>query len=382
MIRVVEAEGGTMSRILIATAIVLWVASGATVAAEPQSSDTCGECHRDIYRMWRGSAHAEATDDPFFFQSYKEVLAEGPARLGKVCLDCHAPLAVAAGDLDLARSVSREGVNCEFCHGLVAVEMTDEGPRHKLDIGKVKRGTIAAADSPAHGVAFSELHRDSRLCAPCHEYVNDDGVAILTTYSEWEQSTAAEEGKTCQTCHMAITEGEVVDPKTVRDSDAQVNLHEMPGGHSIHQLLDALAIKVRPRRSADSLTVAVDVTNRGAGHSVPTGMPGRRIVMTVEVRGGGRLSFEESRVYGKSFKNARDVTIDRVGDYFRPGVLLKADTRIAADESRRETFTFPVPDSEAVYLTVSLVYEHAPLGEGGEMERLTFFKDRKLLRRS
>jgi nitrate/TMAO reductase-like tetraheme cytochrome c subunit len=374
--------GETMTRILIATAVLLAVSTGAGMAAEPQSSDTCGECHRDIFRMWRASAHAEATDDPFFFQSYKDVVRDGPARLGKVCLDCHAPLAVATGDLALSKSVSREGVNCEFCHGLVAVDMTEKGPRHRLDIGSVKRGTIAAADSPAHGVAFSELHRDSRLCAPCHEYVNEDGVSILTTYSEWKESSAAEQGQTCQSCHMAITEGEVVDPKLVRDSDAQVNLHEMPGGHSIHQLLDALAIKVRPKRSGDSLTVAVEVTNRGAGHAVPTGMPGRRIVLSVEVRGGGRLSFEESRVYGKSFKNEREVTIDRVGEYFRPGVLLEADTRIAADESRRETFNFPVPAAESVYLTVSMVYEHAPLGEGEEMERLTFFKDRKLIRRS
>lgn len=260
--------------------------------------------------------------------------------------------------------------------------MTDRGPRHKLDVGKIKRGTIAEADSPAHGVAYSELHKDSLLCAPCHEYVSEDGVSILSTYSEWQSSSSAENGVTCQNCHMEITEAQVVDPKVVRKSEAEVNLHEMPGGHSVQQLLKALDIKVRTDRKGDQLDVEIRVTNDGAGHAVPTGMPGRRIVLSVGVNAGRGITHEDRRVYGKSFKDAKGKSIQHVGDYFGTGVLLEADTRIAPDEVRREGFQFEVPADASAYLTVRLIYEHAPLGDDAEMERVTFFTDRKLVRRS
>jgi len=354
---------------------------GATVAADVSSSDTCGGCHRDIYRMWRGSAHAEATEDPFFYQSYREVLEKVPSR-AKVCLECHAPMAAVKKDPSLTYGLSREGVSCDFCHSLVAVDMTDKGPRHRLDIGRVKRGTIAQADSPAHEVAYSELHKSAKLCAPCHEYVSEDGVSVLTTFSEYQASNAAKEGKTCQTCHMAVTAAQVVDPKVVRESSATVNLHEMPGGHSVQQLLKALDIKVKPVRSAEAIDVEVAVANTGAGHAVPTGMPGRRILLVVQINAGAGGTFEDSRVYGKSFKDSKGRTIEHVADYFGPNVLLESDTRIAADEVRRETFRFPVAANVPAYVTVKLHYEHAPSGDEGEKEWLTFFTDRKLLKRT
>ena len=369
-----------MIRKRLTLAIILAALVVPSVAAELASSDTCGACHRDIYRMWRKSAHADATEDPFFVETLAEVRGKDSGRREKICLQCHSPAAIVSGDLQLKLGASREGVPCDFCHSLVDVEMTDRGPRHKLDVGKIKRGTIAEADSPAHGVAYSELHESSLLCAPCHEYVSEDGVSILGTYSEWLSSRAAENGTTCQNCHMEITEAQVVDPKVVRKSEAKVNLHEMPGGHSVQQLLKALDIKVRTERAGDNLDVEITVSNDGAGHAVPTGMPGRRIILSVGVNAGHGVTHEEQRVYGKSFKDAKGTRIDHVGDYFGTGVLLEADTRIAPDEVRRETFQFEVPADASAYLTVRLLYEHAPLGDDEEMERVTFFTDRKLVR--
>ena len=370
-----------MTQKLVTIAIVLAGLAGFAEAADFETSDTCGKCHRDIYRMWRQSAHAEATEDPFFYQTLEDVRGMDRGRREKICLECHAPMAIVSGDLELKLSSSREGVPCEFCHSLVEVEMTERGPRHKLDIGKIKRGTIAEADSPAHGVAFSALHRDSLLCAPCHEYVSEDGVSILTTYSEWQSSRAAENGMTCQGCHMEVTEAQVVDPKVVRKSDAKVNLHEMPGGHSVQQLLKALDIKVRTERKGGVLDVRVTVSNDGAGHAVPTGMPGRRIILSVDVNAGRGVTHEEQRVYGKSFKDGKGKRIDHVGDYFGTGVLLESDTRIGPDEIREEEFSFEVPEDASAYLTVRLHYEHAPRGEDQEKERVTFFTDRKLIKR-
>jgi len=361
-------------------AVLVPAAMAAALAGEPATSDTCGRCHRDIYRMWRDSIHAEAAEDPFFFETYRATLDRGQIKQAKICLSCHAPFAAASGDMALSKSLNREGVNCEFCHSLTAVEITDRGPKHRLDVGSVKRGTIAEADSPAHGVAYSELHKSAKVCAPCHEYVSENGVAILTTYSEWTASGAAKAGKTCQTCHMAQTTAEVVDPKVARQSAARVNLHEMPGGHSIHQLLDALDVKVRSTRAADAIDVEVAITNTGAGHAVPTGMPGRRILLVVQVDAGAGTT-EERRSYGKSFRSASGGKLTHVSDYFGADVELASDSRIAADEVRRETFRFPMTSSAPAYVTVKMHYEHAPSGDQGEKEWLTFFVDRKLVKR-
>lgn len=369
-----------MIRNLLIASVALFCAASA--ANQAPTSDTCGSCHRDIYRMWRDSAHAEAGENPFFTEVLDEIRQTRKPELVRSCLECHAPMAILGDDPDMQRSASREGVSCEYCHSLVEVELTGRGAVPRLDVGRVKRGTIAEADSPAHEVAFSELHRTARVCAPCHEFVSPDGLAILTTYSEWAASRAAQRGETCQGCHMALTEGRVVDPRVERDSSARVNLHEMPGGHSLQQLLKALDVKFSPERTADGLNVAVRLVNEGAGHAVPTGMPGRRIVMVVEVSTSGGKAFREERVYAKTFSDAEGRRIDHVADYFAGGTRLDSDTRIRADETRTEVFGFPVPATDNASITVKLHYEHAPRGLDSERVWVTFYSERRFLRRS
>ena len=201
--------------LILAVVLVATLLAPTVLADEIQSSDWCGSCHRDIYRMWRDSAHAEATEDPFFFESYQSLEGKDSA-LQRICLTCHAPLAVARDDLKLNLNASREGVSCDFCHSLADVTVTDRGIKHRLDLGTTKRGTIAEADSPAHGVEYSELHKRSVICAPCHEYVSEGGIPILSTFSEWRESSAAQDGVTCQSCHMAQTQARVVDPRVDR----------------------------------------------------------------------------------------------------------------------------------------------------------------------
>ena len=88
------------------------------------------------------------------------------------------------------------------------------------------------AMAPAHKTRYSEVHISSRACAPCHEYRNSLGFAVLTTYMEWQKSRYGKEGRTCQSCHMYSVAGQVVDPKVLKSAEAKVNLHQMPGSHS------------------------------------------------------------------------------------------------------------------------------------------------------
>ena len=365
--------------------LLMWVIPGLAVslavAGTPESADRCGSCHRDIYRMWRNSAHAQALEDPFFLDPFNRIQARHGTQATRGCLRCHAPLAGLIDDPGLLRAITREGVNCEFCHGLVAVEIVDGSPRHRVDIGEVKRGTIRGAESNGHDVAYSRLHRQSLVCAPCHEYTTASGTAVMTTYSEWEASQAAERGQTCQSCHMSLVESNVVDPRIKRDSAAQVNLHEMPGGHSLEQLHKALKVRLKPARTEQGLEVRARITNHGAGHAVPTGMPGRRIVLRLEVRTNDGQAFDEQRTYEKRFVDEQGARVDHVADlFFADGLRLSSDTRIAADELRDERFVFPVPASASAWISLRLEYEHAPWGDDEPSVSTVFVYERRFVR--
>jgi hypothetical protein len=179
---------------------------------------------------------------------------------------------------------------------------------------------------------------------------------------------------------MSLTVGDVVDPRIKSVPQATINIHKMPGGHSLAQLHKALGIGVFPTRRGDDLEVQVKLHNKGAGHSVPTGMPGRRIVLRIAVSGQGGKKLVEERVYGRVMTDAAGEPISRVVDYFAKGVRAGSDNRLSADESRTETFHFTVPSESNVHIDTQLHYEHA-LGDG-DRTWITFFSERRFIKSS
>lgn len=374
---------GTMfRRILVITVLAAPAAALCAVPAiqkdQITTSDTCGSCHVDIFRMWKKSVHAQSMEDPIFVQAYRETEAREGASVARICLGCHAPMTLVNGDWALREKVTWEGVTCDVCHSLVSVELKGGNAKQTFAVGRVKRGPIKDAESTAHEVAYSELHTTSLACAGCHEYANPEGTPILTTFSEWTASPAAKKGTTCQGCHMATTRANVVDPRVKRVAGA-VNLHEMPGGHSLDQLHQSMGVSIRPRFLADALEVELRLNNKGAGHSVPTGMPGRKVILTVAVRSSDGKAFEEKRIYAKTFNDAHGNLIARDSGFFAPGVRVKSDTRFEAGEVRVESFHFPVDVAKTAYLTVKLQYEHAPTGGAENRTQFTFFSEERTL---
>lgn len=347
-------------------------ATAAFAPGEVTRSDVCGGCHRDIHRMWRASAHASSLDSGVFLEAYQEAESSlGPA-MSRQCLSCHAPAIAVNQDIKLALKTTWEGVSCDVCHSLVSVDLTATPPRLALQVGPVKRGPIRDAASGAHDVAYSELHTTALVCAGCHEYTNLEGTPIITTYSEWKESAAAKDGRSCQSCHMEHTRADVVDPKVKRVASAGVNLHEMPGGHSLSQLHKALGLSIQTRRNGDALEIEVGLTNKGAGHAVPTGMPGRRVILAVGVQTTNGKSFEERRVYAKAMGGADGKPVPRDSANFAKGVRVQSDTRIRAGEKRNESFRFMVPAAATAFITVKLHYEHRPLGGEDGRTWITF----------
>ena len=177
---------------------------------EPLSSaEVCGHCHRAIHEAWKSSSHAQAMESPLFQDALEMATADFGSSGRKTCLGCHSPLIAQTNDAALQKKISWEGITCEYCHSMRDVNTTGPNPVAVLTLAIVKSGPMRETSGSPHGTVFSAVHTSSLVCAPCHEYKNAGGFPVLTTYSEWQASSYAREGKPCQSCHMARVAGDV-----------------------------------------------------------------------------------------------------------------------------------------------------------------------------
>jgi len=341
------------------------------------SAERCGSCHKDIYTAWKTSLHARAYQDEIFRASYEEV-AESNKDAAAACLSCHAPTARFANDLQASRAVTREGVTCDFCHSLSETHLSRPDP-FEVHIGRVKFGPVRDAASDAHGVQFSAFHTTSRHCAGCHQFTNSNGLEILSTFKEWEAYRDKGGTKTCQECHMPIVAANIVDPKVKRVEGAFVNLHEMPGGHSLHQLNKSLRMRILGLdRTSKGLRAQVRVHNVGAGHSVPTGIPTRMVILTVTVQVGDQ-KFEDKRTYERVVVDEAGNALRRDSEVFVKGKTALTDTRLAPMEERVEEFFLPVPANGNAQVVATLTYLYSPHDRKETETRIDFWKEKREL---
>jgi hypothetical protein len=347
---------------VVTTAPLYGGAEGELQTGTFNASELCGECHEEIHAMWKRSMHSAAFSDPIFQASFMRAYWETRGEAQQVCLRCHAPVAALTDDLTLSNPVSSEGITCDFCHSVVAVNLERNDQPFEIANDGVKRGPLADAESPVHGVAKSKLHESAELCAGCHEWNNKAGVPILTTYSEWKASPQAAEGKTCQHCHMPLTPGETVRSGLTDLPRESINLHNISGMHSVEQVRKAATARIVAirKRNSNTAVVEVQVANVGSGHSIPTGMPTRRLVLEVVLYAGDREIRRFERVYQKTL-------VDEFGQLLVEDhrALLEAhriqdDTRLRPGERRLERFVSIVPQGESIRVEARLHYVYEP----------------------
>ena len=293
----------------VACAIACW-------GSEAQAQDLrparfCGACHGPIRREWETSAMAKSARNPVFLA----FLADAKAQLGDsvtaACFACHAPAAAVTADYKLESPVSQEGVTCNFCHNVSAVDPSARPASYTFDGTDplLMRGPYKDSDpGTAHGFTYSELHTKGEFCAACHEHAADGGtgVTIEPTYTNWKRSVAASKGKQCQDCHMAPYEGQAA-PKISKMNREKVHAHVFPGPRNAGVLdsVAALSAKVEGGR------LKLMVSNRRAGHSLPGGGGGMRLIgLTVTFFGaaGDSLSAADVQTYGIRYADAKGRT--------------------------------------------------------------------------
>lgn len=270
---------------------------------EPQM---CGACHPQQHAQWQHSLHALAHTDPIYDRYFIKASQESGGELETYCASCHTPIAVLNGtipfpeppsgpeDTVLASKVEMAGVSCDFCHSIEGY--TELGnANYVVDRSNTKRGPYEDADAQGfHESAFSPLHRSAEFCAICHVVDHPvNGIHLEMTYQEYLESGYPEEGIICHDCHMNRNLGDephrlpgkasVLGPERDHVADhyfvgPNIVFADAPGAEDLKELSLALlrkaaSLEVTGATYADGrISVNVDVTNKGAGHSIPSGI--------------------------------------------------------------------------------------------------------------
>ena len=345
----------------------------------PKSAEYCGACHRAIEQGWKESVHSQAMESRLFQDALQMANADFGAHARVVCLGCHSPTAIETGDLSLERKVSWEGITCDYCHSIRSVVLNGLNPRAVVEYNNVKAGPWKGVTSPVHGTLYSPLHTSSLLCATCHQYRNAVGFSVLTTYTEWEKGPYAAKQEGCQSCHMYRVEGKVVDPRVKKTDGQEINLHEMPGSHSLTQLNKAIRGQLFVTHEGGELHVEVDVTNQGAGHMVPTGSPLRKLILQVSAVPFSGKSYHAERDFTRVVADQHGKILNREDLVFMRAAKVVSDTRVAPGETKKETFTFKVPEGVQSTVAADFYYYYSPMATTKAQQEVKFLSFKRFV---
>jgi nitrate/TMAO reductase-like tetraheme cytochrome c subunit len=262
-------------------------------------SETCGVCHKAIYREFAfgfGSdihykpttlpakesekltmpatvsgtptAHAFAGTEPY------PIHAREAEEEGRSCNVCHFPEPFAIPDINALEMVKPKGrpkgketggLTCASCH------LTPEG--------KI-RGPYSV--KATHETVADSVIQTSAMCAYCHSMGKRVVGKQTQTFLEWrEDFNKPGLGRhQCQDCHMPRTMRKVAED--FDNPERAVARHLWTGGRSLQRLASALSLVIS-QPDAGKPDLAFHVINIGAGHSVPTGSNRRAIYLNVEV---------------------------------------------------------------------------------------------------
>lgn len=154
----------------------------------------------------------------------------------------------------------------------------------------------------------------------------------------------------------------------------------MPGSHTLEQLTRAIGATLSAAREGDQLRVSVELSNRAAGHHVPTGSPLRQLLLEVTADAYGGRHFRQERAYRREVADAQGAALTQEHAAFLRAAKQVSDTRLAEGERRTEVFTFPMPAGAPVQVTAVLRYYFSPMARTEAERRVTFLTLKRLVR--
>ncbi|TGC11187.1 cytochrome c family protein [Methanolobus halotolerans] len=374
-------------------------ASGELSSSDFTGTDRCIQCHAIIHSQWDGTMHSNAYTDPFYLKEFETASQDTDGLIDSFCSRCHTPIGVVSGEIPPAdgsrlSGIAKDGVQCDFCHTVSGSNGTGNAP-FIVTPGDTKWGPFNDSRSAYHDSEYLDLHTKSEFCGMCHEVSHPvNGLLIDDTYPVWKNSTYAQEGVTCQDCHMTpgITEFEANPGRSGSGAPKRdhISLHSTVGGNAfvtgilgaddvkkmaIERLEKAATLDMSSPETAhtgEDVTVEVSITNSGAGHNIPTGVSEiRQIWLEVRVTdAGGREIYNAGRTDNKggiisALKIYNNVLGDDQGDptlSFWLADRVLSDNRIGPKETVSEEHTFFMPENTVYPVTVDAIlkYRSAP----------------------
>ena len=408
------------------------VADGAPLStfntADFAGSGLCVLCHEGLFDAagndvsitthWRSTMMANAARDPAWQAKVQSEVARNPALkdvIEEKCAACHVPMAATQAEVEGAavslsgdgllapdnplHAAAQDGVSCTLCH---QIQPDTLGEHASFSGGYQIDATTEPPDRVAFGPyqnpfgrpmqmhtgylpAYGEHLASAALCASCHNlftpFVDAAGVVQgefpeQVPYTEWEHSSYADAGVTCQTCHMPSAGSPVIISTMPRRLGPREPFfeHHFAGGNALvvgmlrdnaaalevtadAAHFDATVLRIREQlaraatltleesaRAGDTLSLTLQVST-ATGHKFPTSFPARRAWLHVEVRDrGGNVIFESGRPLPDGAIEGNDA--DERVDAFEPhyDVITAADQvqvwePIMGDTDGRVTYT-------------------------------------------
>ena len=334
-------------------------------ASDFKTSANCKQCHQEIHGQWLTSSHSQAYRDPIYQAFLRHIDEQRQGKLTPFCVSCHAPLATMTQNVPARLfdgqpkpALLEDGVSCEFCHTIsgseVEVKRLSLGAFLFPRIGQTQilygRHQDAKSNAP-HPTQSSKFLLSPELCGTCHRFGHPvSGMPIQDTYVEWKHSPYAAEGKRCQDCHMPAYSG-----KTAADGKDRPELHAhvFMGGHT-EMIRKAATLGIQSNWKEgreETINVTVSISNVGAGHMIPTGIPGiREMWLQVSVLNGSQIATTQKRpllleLFDEKGKPAMPWDAVRFGK----------DTRIGPKKTRVEQFAFKMTNPADVRVEAKLL---------------------------
>ncbi|MBD3169831.1 MAG: hypothetical protein GF307_10140 [candidate division Zixibacteria bacterium] len=339
-------------------------------------SSECGQCHRQVYSEWRGSIHNSSHLDIIYQADLgRMVKAEGVAAK-RICVACHAPLAALAGLDGYAEEKSlpleaRLGIGCDFCHTIDG-NFKDGGIVYDFFPGETKYGPSQNLSDAPHPVKYSAFQNSSEYCALCHDTDHIlAGENYGGTYTQWKYSkyNRVDSVTTCQDCHMSfdlISSGPRADSiehsnhyftaaNTAYPGLIGTPVHNSIAVESLRRAANIKVAGIKEIGSGEEYIFWVTVHNKGAGHLLPTGLPGlRQIWLSIRILDSNtrELLYSNGEVdslgvvdtascfIGADYVDANGEVTDKVWE--AAGVI--NDNRIPPGETSRFKYSYKIPE--------------------------------------
>ena len=340
-------------------------------------AEDCGACHTAIYREWKTSLHAHAWSESYFQADYRN---EGSKQ---ICLNCHTPLdrqqkfrvlgfhggdkwdPILASNPQFDPVLQDQGVTCAACHlrhgviygpdgGLDAPHPTARWNNSnevcvRCHVVNNRRWDVFYRLPPCGTVA--EIAQTRRRFALRHQDIETTfGItpqpAVPATWSDDGYGAGIPASKVaalnCVACHMPAADRPLV-PGGVPRAGRQ---HLWRGGHDPETVAAALRATFEPVAAASGQRrYVLTLTNTGAEHDVPTGVPDRHLSVDL------RLLDAAGHVL-----QSRSHTIERTV-MWRPFIVDLWDTRLKPGEPQHYSIAFDTGVPQAASVEAVVRYE-------------------------